>query len=123
METGSGKGGLKSYLPLSYVARNCDNVFMLALEDIRAQTLKIAQKRLGSGVVKNVVVEEDSDMDGRPCLRVTLILKSGWDDPPGIRLGNISLELIDYLAGHDDGRFPYTHYVTAKEYAKLTAAK
>ena len=96
---------------------------MLSLDDIRAQTLEIAQQKLGAGIVKNVVVEDDTDMDGRPCLRITLILKSGWDDPPGIRLGGISLGLIDYLSEHNDGRFPYTHYVTVKEYAKITASK
>ena len=90
---------------------------MVSLIEVHDRALQLARAQLGEEV-KNVVVEDDIDLDGRPCLRVTVILKSQWSvDPPGVKLGHISLELSDFLVQAGDQRFPYTHYVTAREYS------
>lgn len=89
---------------------------MLKLTQIKNEAVRIARAKLGSEV-KDVVVADDVDFEGRPSLRVTVILRSGWSvDPPGNMLNEISRKLTSFLAEKGDERFPYTHYMTTREF-------
>lgn len=90
---------------------------MLTLDDIKGRALEKAQQRLGEEA-RDVVVENATDHEGRPSLRVTIILKSKWSiDPPGNSLNEITRYLASYLSEHGDERFPFTHYMTAREFS------
>lgn len=94
---------------------------MLTLDQIKAEAVQIARAKLGNEV-KDIVVSENLDFEGRPSLRVTIILKSKWSvDPPGNMLNEISRRLTSYLSSNGDDRFPYTHYMTAREFTALDA--
>jgi hypothetical protein len=93
---------------------------VLQLEEIKRKAFEVAQAKLGVAM-RDVVVRDDTDSEGRPSLHITIILKAPWStNPPGKTLGEISLALIEYLAQQGDGRFPYTHYMTRREYTAST---
>ncbi len=92
---------------------------MLREEDVRKDVLKIAQKKLKNLVV-DVNVEDDTDLDGTECLRITIILKSKAALlSRGEQLGEISLAIMDFLRERGEPRFPYTHYATRAELAEI----
>jgi hypothetical protein len=94
---------------------------MMKLDEIKSEALQIARAKLGNDV-KDAIVKEDVDSEGRPSLRVTIILKSQWSvDPPGSALNEISRRLTSYLSSNGDERFPYTHYMTTREFTALHA--
>lgn len=88
--------------------------------EVKKYVLELARKKLGREV-KDVVIQDDRDSEGRPSLRITIILKSRWSTTlPGNALGEISLSVIDYLSKRNDDRYPYTHYMTAREFTAST---
>jgi hypothetical protein len=90
---------------------------MVSVENVKEKAHELAFARLGAEV-KDVVVEEIVDSEGRKGLRVTVLIKSKWSaDPPGNKLNDISSRLNSYLSSNGDQRFAYTHYMTAKEFS------
>jgi hypothetical protein len=89
-------------------------------EAVKNAVLQIAQSKLKNLVV-DVLVEDDIDLDGSNCLRITLILKSSAILlSRGEQLNEISLGIADYLREHEDKRSAYLHYATR---AELEASK
>lgn len=87
---------------------------------LKKYVLELAREKLGSKV-KDVVIQDDRDSEGRPSLRITIILRARWSAAlPGSVLAEISLSVIDYLSKQNDDRYPYTHYMTAREFAAST---
>lgn len=92
-------------------------------EVIRKEVLKIAQKELKNLVV-SVNVEDDTDLDGSACLRITIVLKSkAVLLSRGKQLGEISLAIMDFLRERSDPRFPYTHYASQADLAELASGE
>ena len=90
---------------------------MISIETVKEKALELARTKLGDNV-KTVVVADDTDSEGRPSLRVTVILRAQWStDPPGAALNAISRDLNVFLSSRNDERFAYTHYMTSKEFA------
>jgi hypothetical protein len=89
----------------------------------RDAILKIGRHALGRDAVTRVLVEDDIDSDGQACLSITFVLKNEQVlDSRGSQLNGITVAVIDMLRNHDDGRFPFTHYVTAEELHELETA-
>jgi hypothetical protein len=96
---------------------------MLSNAAIREKALGLARAQLGLQV-KDVVVADDADSEGRKSLRVTVLIKSGWSaTPPGDKLVDITTRLNSFLSGNDDQRFAYTHYMTPREFTASDAGR
>lgn len=87
---------------------------MLTFLQIRTEALKVARKHFRPDQVKDVLVESDVDAEGNDSVRVTIVLAS-VGLLTGARLSAISLDLVDYMNKHNDRRYPYTHYATARD--------
>jgi hypothetical protein len=84
--------------------------------------LSIARKNLGNGIVQDVLIEDDIDLDGAICLRITFVLKSNSVlRAKGEKLGEISLAIRNFLNEQNDPRFPYVHYATKTELNEIAA--
>lgn len=96
---------------------------MLSVDEVKRKALELARSRLGSEV-KDVIVTEDSDFEGRKSLRVTVLIRSGWSAaPPGDKLVDITSRLNSFLSESDDERFAYTHYMTPREFSASNAGR
>ena len=92
---------------------------MLTLPQVKKEALRVAREYFGAGQVKDVLVEEDIDSEGKDSLRVTIVLKS-VGHLTGTKLSRISIDLIDFMVCNNDDRYPYTHYATVKDLQQLT---
>jgi hypothetical protein len=96
---------------------------MLSNAAIREKALQLARAQLGLQV-KDVVVADDTDSEGRKSLRVTVLIKSGWSAaPPGDKLVDITTRLNGFLSENEDQRFAYTHYMTPREFSASDAGR
>jgi hypothetical protein len=92
-------------------------------DEIREEVLKIARKKLKNLVV-DVLAEDDVDLDGTACLRITIVLKSKAALlSRGEQLGEISLAIVDFLRERSDPRFPYTHYASRADLAEAASGE
>jgi len=88
---------------------------VLSKEEVRAAALEIARAKLKSWVL-DALVEDDTDLDGRPCLRITIVLKPGKSLlSRGQQTGEISLALLDFMLERGDQRWAFVHYATQAE--------
>jgi hypothetical protein len=91
---------------------------MVASQTIRAEILRIARENIGANNVKDVLVEDDVDLFGEPSLRLTIVLNATKPvSSSGDVMGRISTEALEFLLRNKDDRYPYTHYITARELA------
>ena len=89
--------------------------------EVREAVLKIARAKM-KNLVEDVVVEDDVDLDGASCLRITLVLKSAASlRSRGQQLNEISQEIADFLQAHGDNRWPFTHYATRADFEEAAA--
>lgn len=96
---------------------------MLDTEQIKGKALELARNALGPEI-KDVIVEQRPDFEGRTSLRVTVLIKSRWSaDPPGNKLNDLSRRLNAFLTENDDPRFAYTHYMTPREFSASNAGR
>ena len=96
---------------------------MVSIAAIREKALELAQAHLGPQV-KDVIVVDDTDFEGRKSLRVTMLIKSQWSaPPPGDKLVDITTRLNAFLSENDDQRFAYTHYMTPREFSASDAVR
>ncbi|MGB8364710.1 MAG: hypothetical protein ACLQUZ_05640 [Rhizomicrobium sp.] len=91
----------------------------LTHRQVRAAALKIARPKLKDWVV-DALIEDDTDLDDRPCLRVTIVLKPGKSLlSRGQQTGEIRLALLDFMREQGDERRPFVHYATRAELEEL----
>ena len=96
---------------------------MLSNATSREKALELARAQLGPQV-KDVVVADDTDSEGRKSLRVTVSIRSGWGTTvPGDKLVDITTRLNGFLSKNDDQRFAYTHYMTPREFSASDAGR
>jgi len=92
-------------------------------EVYRSSLLAIARKKLGGSTVQDIRIDDDLDLDGANCLRITVILKShSILRSKGDKLSELSLEIKEFLDLKADGRFPYVHYATKAEMEETATA-
>jgi hypothetical protein len=90
-------------------------------QEIRTEVLRIAQQKLKNLVI-DALVQDDIDLDGAQCLRITLILKSqNVLVSRGDQLGELTLAIADMLNRQGDRRFPYLRFATRAELKELEA--
>lgn len=88
----------------------------------RNEFQRIAREKFGSGSVQDVLIENDVDLDGEPCLRITFVLKSNSIlRTRGERLGEIGLTIRHFLDAQHDPRLPFVHYATQGELSEFAA--
>ncbi|MES1990536.1 MAG: hypothetical protein V4441_06255 [Pseudomonadota bacterium] len=88
---------------------------MLTNAEIQNVVMSIAKQQLGESAVSKIKINEDSDLDGKDSLRITIVVKDSKTKLPGDKLSKIKIAVIDFLQSKGDFRFPYTHYSTTAE--------
>jgi hypothetical protein len=90
-----------------------------SLHEIRAHVLRMARQKFRDLVI-DARVQNDVDLDGAECLRITLILKSARAlASRGDQLGELTLAVADVLNRQGDPRFPYLRFATRAELKEL----
>ena len=81
----------------------------------------VVRQRFDGITIEKVEVREDEDHEGDEALFVKVVFDANVDDLDPARMVGITRALRDRLFEMDEMRFPYTSFISVKDYEDLVA--